>query len=94
MDRDRSLLFAAFCLQAGRIDSEQFATACRICAERPDTPLDELLVERGWIQPADRPHLEYLVDRHVRFEIALDTAQKRGIRLSSRLLSVAHRVRP
>jgi hypothetical protein len=35
-----------------------------------------------------------LVDRHVRFEIALDTAQKRGIRLSSRLLSVAHRVRP
>ena len=34
-----------------------------------------------------------LVESQVRFEVSLDTAQKRGIRLSSRLLSVAHNVR-
>jgi hypothetical protein len=30
-----------------------------------------------------------LVDDRVRFEVALDTAEKAGLRLSSRLLSVA-----
>lgn len=35
-----------------------------------------------------------LVDGHVRFEVSLNAAQKRNIRLSSRLLSVAHYVRP
>jgi hypothetical protein len=34
-----------------------------------------------------------LVDRRVRFEVALDTAQKSGLRLSSRLLAVAQDVR-
>lgn len=35
-----------------------------------------------------------LVDGQVRFEISLEAAQKRHIRLSSRLLSVAYNVRP
>jgi hypothetical protein len=35
-----------------------------------------------------------IVDAQVRFEISLETAQRRNIRLSSRLLSVAHSVRP
>ena len=34
-----------------------------------------------------------LVDGHVRFEIALDTAEKKGLKLSSRLLAVAQSVR-
>jgi hypothetical protein len=34
-----------------------------------------------------------LDDRRVRFEVALDTAEKRGLRLSSRLLAVARDVR-
>jgi prepilin-type processing-associated H-X9-DG protein len=33
-----------------------------------------------------------LVDGHVKFEIALDNAEKRGIKLSSRLLAVARKV--
>ena len=34
-----------------------------------------------------------LVDRRVRFEVALDSAEKGGLRLSSRLLAVAQQVR-
>lgn len=35
-----------------------------------------------------------LVDRRVRFEISLDTAEKSSLKLSSRLLAVAQRVHP
>src|SRR5436309_14530748 len=66
MDRDRSLLLAAFCLQTGMLDPEQFFTACRVCTERPEQTLEDVLAERGWIQPVDRPHLEYLVERYLR----------------------------
>jgi hypothetical protein len=34
-----------------------------------------------------------LIDEHVRFEIALDSAEKRGLKLSSELLTVAQSVR-
>jgi len=34
-----------------------------------------------------------MIDGHVRFEIALDSAEKRGLKLSSRLLEVAQNVR-
>jgi PAS domain S-box-containing protein len=65
MDRDRSLLFAALALQTGMIDAEQFFAACWVCTEQPDKALDKVLTERGWIQTADRPHLEYLVKRYL-----------------------------
>ncbi len=35
-----------------------------------------------------------IVNGQVRFEVSLDAAQRRGLRLSSRLLSVAHNVHP
>ena len=60
---DRDLLFAAVCLQLGSIDPDQFAA---IRNERLNGNLAELFVERGWIQQADRPHLEYLVSRFLR----------------------------
>ena len=63
MDRDRNLLFAALCLHAGIIDGRQFAEAWRISGERPDEPLEEVFVERGWILPLDRPFLQYLRER-------------------------------
>jgi PAS domain S-box-containing protein len=65
MDRDRHLLFAVFCLQTGMINSEEFATACGVCTEQPDRALEDVLAERGWIRPADRPHLDYLVERYL-----------------------------
>jgi PAS domain S-box-containing protein len=65
MDRDRHLLFAVFCLQTGIINSEQFATACGVCTEHPDRALEDVIAERGWIRPADRPHLDYLIQRYL-----------------------------
>jgi PAS domain S-box-containing protein len=47
------------------INSEQFAAACLVCGERTDESLNDVLTERGWIRPVDRPHLEYLVERHL-----------------------------
>jgi PAS domain S-box-containing protein len=65
MDKDRNLLVAALSLQTGMIDSEQFTEACRICWERPDESLEEVLVERGWVLPEDSSHLEYLLKRYL-----------------------------
>jgi PAS domain S-box-containing protein len=63
MDSDRNLLFGVLALQADLINSVQFVEACTLWTTRKDTPLAELLVERGWIAPADRGHVEYLVER-------------------------------
>src|SRR5260370_37603013 len=63
MDTDRNLLFGVLALQAGLIDSPQFIEACLLWTGRKDVPLADLLVERGWIEPADRAHVEYLVGR-------------------------------
>jgi serine/threonine-protein kinase len=63
MDTDRNLLFGVLALQADLIDSRQFVEACTLWATRKHVPLADLLLERGWIVPADRAHLEYLLER-------------------------------
>jgi PAS domain S-box-containing protein len=63
MDTERNLLIGALALQTGLIDSAQFTEAWRSCATQPDELLDQWLLDRGWILPADKPHLEYLVQR-------------------------------
>jgi eukaryotic-like serine/threonine-protein kinase len=63
MDTDRDLLFGALALQAGLIDAQQFSEACKPEEARPGQSLQDVLVERGWISPADTPHLEYLLQR-------------------------------
>jgi PAS domain S-box-containing protein len=63
MDTDRNLLFGVLALQADLIDPQQFIEACLLWTSRKDVPLAELLVERGWILPADRGHVEYLLER-------------------------------
>jgi PAS domain S-box-containing protein len=65
MDTDRDLLFGILALQAGLIDSDQFVEACTLWATRKNEPLADLLTERGWILPADRAHLDYLLERKV-----------------------------
>jgi tRNA A-37 threonylcarbamoyl transferase component Bud32 len=52
-------------MQAGLIDSNQFVEACTLWSTRKDTPLVRLLVDRGWISPADQDHLEYLLERNL-----------------------------
>jgi PAS domain S-box-containing protein len=63
MDTNRSLLLGALALQTGLIDPWQFNEACPPSRGRPGGSLEDVLLERGWIVPADRPHLEYLVQR-------------------------------
>lgn len=63
MDQNRNLHFGVLALQAGLIDARQFAEACKLAKARPEQSLADLLLERGWIQPADMPHLEHLLQR-------------------------------
>src|SRR5262245_41873843 len=63
MDTDRNLLFGVLALQAGLIDSGQFVEVCMLWTMHKPASLAELLVERGWIEPADKSHLDYLLER-------------------------------
>jgi PAS domain S-box-containing protein len=63
MNGERNLLLAALALHAGMIDSQQFAQACKLRGDTPDEPLEDALVERGWVPAADRPVLGYLLQR-------------------------------
>jgi serine/threonine-protein kinase len=63
---DRNLLFGVLALQADLLDNNQFAEACSAWAARKDTPLAELLVERGWLTPRDREDVERLLERKLR----------------------------
>jgi PAS domain S-box-containing protein len=63
MDTDRNLLFGVLALQAELIDPRQFIEACLLWTGRKDVPLADLLVERGWLVPADREHVDYLLGR-------------------------------
>jgi serine/threonine-protein kinase len=63
MDTDRNLLFGVLALQADVITPTQFIEACTLWASRKETPLAELLVERGWLSVSDRSDVERLVQR-------------------------------
>jgi serine/threonine-protein kinase len=63
MDTDRNLLFGVLALQADLIDSRQFLEACLLWTGRKNVALADLLVQRGWIVPADREHVDYLLGR-------------------------------
>src|SRR5262249_36824335 len=66
MDTDANLLFGVLALQADLIDVHRFAEACAAWAARKDTPLADLLVERGWITPEDRAAIEHLLQLKLR----------------------------
>ena len=66
MDTDRNLLFGVLALHADLIDSHQFVEACALWTTRKNVTLGDLLIERGWIQPADRIHINYLVERKLK----------------------------
>jgi serine/threonine-protein kinase len=65
MDTDRNLLFGVLALQAGLLDARQFVEACTLWAAHKDAPLADLLLQRGWLVPADRAHLDYLLGRNL-----------------------------
>src|SRR5262249_61281403 len=63
---DRNLLFGVLALQADLLDAARFAEACAAWAARKDTPLADLLVERGWLTPRDREDVERLLQRKLK----------------------------
>ena len=65
MDTDRNLLFGVLALQADLIDANQFVEGCALWATRKSVPLADLLIERGWLLPADKAHVDYLLERKV-----------------------------
>jgi serine/threonine-protein kinase len=66
VDTDRNLLFGVLALQADLIDNDRFAEACAAWAARKDTPLADLLLERGWLTPEDKGHVEFLLERKLK----------------------------
>jgi tetratricopeptide (TPR) repeat protein/tRNA A-37 threonylcarbamoyl transferase component Bud32 len=63
---DRNLLFAVLALHAELIDNDQFAEACAAWTARRETPLADLLVERGWLSADDRREVERLLERKLK----------------------------
>ena len=63
VDRDPELLFGVLALQAGLINSDQFADACRLWSVEKTKPLADVLLKKGWITATDQHSIEYLVQR-------------------------------
>jgi eukaryotic-like serine/threonine-protein kinase len=66
VDTDRNLLFAVLALQADVVDADQFVKVCTLWTTRKQTALADLLIELGWITPADRGDVERLLERKLR----------------------------
>jgi eukaryotic-like serine/threonine-protein kinase len=66
METDRALLFGVLALQADLIDSDQFVQVCTAWIAHKDKHIADLLIERGWILPADKAHLDYLLERKLK----------------------------
>jgi serine/threonine-protein kinase len=58
---DRNLLFGVLALQADFLDAVRFAEACSAWAGRKDTPLADLLVERGLLTAEQRALVDLLL---------------------------------
>jgi serine/threonine-protein kinase len=61
VDTDRNLLFGVLALQADLIDNQQFIDGCGAWAARKDVALADLLMERGWLTPEAKTHVEFLL---------------------------------
>jgi tetratricopeptide (TPR) repeat protein len=66
MSSDVNLLFAVLALQADLLDQARFVEACTLWASRKDTPLADLLVERGWLSAEDTADVQKLLERKLR----------------------------
>src|SRR5205823_738102 len=66
MSADRNLLFAVLALQADCVTREQFIDACTAWAANKATPIDALMVQKGWLTVEDRADVERLVERKLK----------------------------
>jgi serine/threonine-protein kinase len=85
---DRNLLFGVLALQADFLDAAQFAEACSAWAGRKDTPLSDLLVERGLLTAEQRALVDLLLrqklnkhggDAHASLAAAVATPDERSV---------------
>jgi eukaryotic-like serine/threonine-protein kinase len=63
MDTDRNLLFGVLAMQADVLDADHFIKACTLWTTRKEVSLPDLLIELGWITPADRADVDRLLER-------------------------------
>jgi tRNA A-37 threonylcarbamoyl transferase component Bud32 len=63
---DLNLLFGVVALQAALIDNNQFAEACAAWTMRRNTPLADLLVERGLLTADDKREVERIAERYLK----------------------------
>jgi eukaryotic-like serine/threonine-protein kinase len=73
MDAERNLLSGVLALQTGLIDAQQFLEVFKLWSAAKDGTFVDLLIERGWLRPADRLHLDYLVNRKTAARANLST---------------------
>jgi serine/threonine-protein kinase len=62
MDTDRNLLFGVMALESNLLTPSRFVEACTFWARQKETPLADLLVERGWLSDSDRSDIQKLLD--------------------------------
>src|SRR5262245_37507699 len=60
---DRNLLFAVLALEGDFLNRQQFLEVCRNWAPRKHTSMGELLVQSGWLTPADKAAIDRLLER-------------------------------
>ncbi len=65
-ETDRNLLFAVIALQLDILEQAQFAEASAVWALTMERPMDELLLERGWITPDDRQEITHNLQRKLK----------------------------
>ena len=65
MNVDRDLLFGLLALRARLIDADQLIEVCKLWTTCRNSPLTDLLIEHGRIQPCDRAHVDDLVEREM-----------------------------
>jgi serine/threonine-protein kinase len=63
---DRNLLFGVLALQLDLIDGPRFAEACAAWAARSGVELADVLLERGWLTPADKADVDRLLERKLK----------------------------
>src|SRR5437762_1791705 len=66
MDADRNLLFGVIALQQELIDSDQFVKVCTLWATLKRQAMPDLLLELGWIVPADKADVDRVLERKLK----------------------------
>jgi tetratricopeptide (TPR) repeat protein len=79
MNTHRDLLPAVLAYRAGLIDADRLAEAVLRWNTKRQDPLVGLLIQRGWLTPEDKPHLEYLAERSLQAHRGDATAALAGL---------------